>query len=204
MSTEIREWIEEIWEYCQEHWIVAAAAGAVLLILLVSAGLTLSAKREDRDGPDDEDVQPEAEDSEDADPDMDAELDMAPDTDAVPAQEPVPDSVPESVPGVMETIIKQVEEAGGISGQKVEAIELKIEKAQLTIRYAGGGQVQKDLAPVLGTEPAEEAEEKKETEPSENPKKSEAAPKKFGSENKDTTRSGRVYTEEELLKQIMD
>jgi len=199
MITDIREWMEEIWEYCQEHWIAAAAAGVVLLILLFSIGLTLTAKREDAD-PDEES----------------ADLEV-PDLPEEPESEPVdaePEAVEKAVPGVMEALMKQVEEASGAAGQKVESIELEIEKARLTIRYAGEGRTEETAAEPEAV-PAEEPEtaDRPDVEilPSEEIlqepeilKEEQRGMKKFSAENRNMARSGRVYTEEELLKQIKD
>ena len=94
----------------------------------------------------------------------------------------------------------------------MESIELKIEKAQLTIRYAGDAE--KTVAGNLFAEKISEketAEAEAETEAAaehEFEKKDFAEnsgrPKRFGFDNMNTARSGRVYTEEELLNQIRD
>ena len=197
MSTEVREWIAETWEYCQEHWIAAAAVGGVLLILLISAILIASAKSEDAEF----DSAPEPEGSE---PEKAEEGKAVTET-----VEPQTEPVPASARGMVENLLKSVEAASGAAGQKVESIELKIEGARLTIHYAGfpekvpvsevgtqpkDSSVSWDFAGETAAEPAAEILLKEESVP----------PKKFGQDNMNTARSGRVYTEEELLDQIRD
>lgn len=211
MNTDIREWIEEIWEYCQEHWIVALAAGVVLLVLLVSAVLILSAKR------DDEEEEFEFSANSGLPEEAAAPKVVLPENAPAPAETPAPASEPVAgAAGVVENLLKNVETASGAAGQKVETIELKIEKAQLTIRYAGGER-REETVEALEVEKVPEAEILREPE-AEPEKKAEiiredkeetqeeitAQPKKFGAENWNTARSGRVYTEEELFGQIID
>lgn len=211
MSTDIRKWIEEIWEYCQEHWIVALAIGIVLLILLVSAVLILSARRDD-----DEDEFWDDLDEEEYLEELPAKP-VLPEASCEPA-----DSLPErEVPavtagGVVENLLKNVESASGAAGQKVESIELKIEKAQLTIRYVDGirreetvEELEAESKPAPAEEEAAPAAEILQEKPKayiQEEKREEitAQPKKFGADNWNTARSGRVYTEEELYGQIID
>ena len=219
MSTDIRAWFEEIWEYCQEHWMMALAVGGVLLVLLVSAILILSARRED------EEALWEDEEEAAAEPET-AVREELPAKSAAPQvfPEPVVPEPAEGARGVVENLLKNVEEAGGAAGQKVESIQLKIEKAQLTIRYVGEGQVcervetvnlerrpEEDVKPEPECGPAAEVlqEDRKEMPAAEKTEKKEneefaAQPRKFGAENWNTARSGRVYTEEELYGQIID
>ena len=232
MSTEIREWLTEIWEYCQEHWITVAAAAAVVLVLLVSFFLVLAAKRDD----DRKDTEgPEAEtlaDKETPEPDEPSavtevvgdESENVP-TEAEPEQEPAaeepvdePEEAVETAAAVcaqsaVEELVKQVEAISGASGQKVESIELKIEKARLTIRYAGAPSVTENLTPEdCCKEEITEAQAVPDGEPVledpavlQKPDSGESVkPKKFGVENMNRARSGRVYTEEELLNQIRE
>ena len=208
MSTELREWFTEIWEYCQEHWVMAIAIGTVLLILLVSAILVRSAKSEDAGA----EEQPEVPDTPEADacgaePAEDhetADMELPPEDSPVKA---------EPVQGVVESLMKSVESASGAAGQKVESIELKIEKAQLTIRYAGGNTEAREVGfeEAVEAEKPEDEEAAAETAAAETPDQAEpedaeevVLPKRFGVENMNTARSGRVYTEEELLNQIRD
>ncbi len=240
MSTEIREWINEIWEYCQENWAIMAAGAAVVVVFLVSLFLVLSAKREDARyaamEAADLSEEPDLTREDNAEPVKDAERDEPVPEVILPAEpdvlteaaEPAADTsvqIPESpvvlptdrAAGVVEQLMKSVESASAASGQKVESIELKIEKARLTIRYAGAS----DVEPDFETEPAEtgaageicseEKEPGKESfavrvqEEAEEPAAEESMqPKKFGVENMNRARSGRVYTEEELLNQIRD
>ena len=228
MSTELREWVNEIWEYCQEHWTMTLAVGAVLLVLLVSFLLVLSAKREDAEVS----VLPEAESDMPEAPADEVGTVPSPEPDeAEPADESAQEDVPAcegvqpaltGAQGVMENLLRSVEAASGAAGQKVESIELKIEKAQLTIHYAGTAQNCQGVEEEL-RQPA--AAEQETTAPPEAQKSTEtqilpdiaamdslpemaepdhAAPKKFGTDNMNTARSGRVYTEEELLNQIRD
>lgn len=215
MNTDIREWIEEIWEYCQEHWIVALAAGVVLLILLVSAVLTLSARR------DDEDEEFELSAKSGLPEEAAAPKVVLPEKAPAPAETPAPASEPVTgAGGVVENLLKNVETASGAAGQKVESIELKIEKAQLTIRYAGGERREETVEALEAektpdTEVLQEPEVKTEAkaekkaeiireDKEETQEEITAHPKKFGAENWNTARSGRVYTEEELFGQIID
>ena len=112
---------------------------------------------------------------------------------------------------VVETLVKTMEAAACASGQKVESIELKIEKAQLTIHYAGEETEQKkSYEPKYSETDAASAD----VYPSDRTRLLEEAlmghtddkelPKRFGSDNMNTARSGRVYTEEELLNQIRE
>ena len=240
MSTEIREWLTEIWEYCQEHWITVAAAAAVVLVLLVSFFLVLAAKRDD-DREDDILEQENASPGESEQPEKPVERDELSETaetaaaeepsmPAEPAAEEIADVPAETEPeteenaetaaavcaqGVVEELVKQVEAVSGASGQKVESIELKIEKASLMIRYAGtpqtgipetedgcadGSHVKTEKCAVPDSElsSADLAVLQK-------PGSGESVkPKKFGVDNMNKARSGRVYTEEELLDQIRE
>lgn len=193
MSTELREWITETWEYCQEHWIAAAAVGAVLLLLLVSAILVRTA----RSGEPEDDV-----------------LQDVPAEPAVPepvVAEPEPVKLqeaaayPSAAQGMVENLLKSVEAASGAAGQKVEAIELKIEKAQLTIHYAGSSRTESvsEITAEKKDNAAEEDFAEKAEVPAAEPELS-GTMKKFGQDNMNRARSGRVYTEEELLDQIRD
>ncbi len=224
MSTEIREWINEIWEYCQEHWMVVAAGAAVVLILLVSFILVLAAKRDDNeevdvpetsDLPEDTDVPPaEPDRTQEASDDAPAEPNLIPEPEtASETALETPAGVPAGcAQGVVEQLMKSVEAASGASGQKVESIELKIEKARLTIRYAGAPEEEEQAEEMLQAEcgcggeilQAEDFAEKVEAETEAAEEKESVQPKKFGVENMNRARSGRVFTEEELLNQIRD
>ena len=58
---EFREWMEKVWEYCQEHWIGLIAAGLVVLILLLSAWLVRLARRDPQEEVALSELQPESE-----------------------------------------------------------------------------------------------------------------------------------------------
>ena len=267
MSTELREWMNEIWEYFQEHWVMALAVGAVLLILLVSALLVHSAKSGDEEAaspaelddlpaaePEPEvDAEPEPEVDAEPEPEVDAEPEPVDVTDAAeeeselkPVEKPVEEPVPvvTAAQGVIENLLKSVEAASGASGQNVESIELKIEKAQLTIRYVGDKKVTEtipseekpgvsgeksgdmDFSESVGfaesvdfagdADFADGADFAKKLELQDGSREpggdgepagedgERRPPKKFGIENTNMARSGRVYTEEELLNQIRD
>lgn len=224
MSTEMQDWINEIWEYCQEHWMIVAAVAAVVFILLVSFFLVLAAKR------DDDAAAEEADQPETAVPESEPELlpevpeDGGAETETLEA-EAFCEAEKETVSGCLSSgdsqgmvtqIMKCVEAAGSASGQKVEAIELEIEKAKLTIRYAGTqeevhfcGDVPAAAEPggTCGEEAAAEQDasaEKAEDAVQENAAGESVQKKKFGAANMNTARSGRVYTEEELWNQIRD
>lgn len=225
MSTDIREWINQIWEYCEEHWVVVLTAAVVFLLVLFSVGLARSAKREDQNAVPQEAESSSAGGDDDEEPDSDAESEFEagsePEAESEPGVQREADQEPlvcqDAAQDVMDSLVKSMEAAAGSSGQKVESIELKIEKAQLTIRYAGG------KTETAAAEPAEEPdnpppetaeEEATETNHTESPEEcagetdfameAVAVPKRFGIENMNTARSGRVYTEEELLNQIRD
>ena len=204
MDTEIREWINEIWAYCEEHWAAVLAGAAVLLVVLLSVVLVGTAKREDRRLSLTQEPAADAADTADSD---DGELP------ADAAAEPDEEVIQETARGMVESLVKSMESAAGASGQKVESIELKIEKAQLTIRYAGeGGEAVKTASeelPVSGDAGGTLAAEDAAAEPADESGKRDFAesagrPKRFGLDNMNTARSGRVYTEEELLNQIRD
>lgn len=201
MSTELREWITETWEYCQEHWIAAAAVGAVLLLLLISAILVRTAKSEEPENDILQDVPAEPAVPEPAASEQEEEPEEEPES--VKLQESA--VYPSAAQGVVENLLKSVEAASGAAGQKVEAIELKIEKAQLTIHYAGSSRT--ESVSEITAEKKETAAEEDFAEKAE-PPAAEPEPsgmiKKFGQDNMNRARSGRVYTEEELLDQIRD
>ena len=200
MDTEIREWFNDIWAYCEEHWAAVLAGAAVLLVVLLSAVLVGTAKREDRKSQLEQEPAADAADAADADDPADADADE-------------PEVIQETARGMVDSLVKSMESAAGASGQKVESIELKIEKAQLTIRYAGeGGEAAETVSEELpvsgdagGILPAEDAAEDAADESGEKDfAESAGRTKRFGLENMNTARSGRVYTEEELLNQIRD
>ena len=218
MDTEIREWFDEIWAYCEENWVAVLAFAGVALVLLLSVVLISAAKREDRKTLQEQNEQeigeeeilpgaePEPEAAEEPEQELEPELE-------VQVQEPdETGELQEAAMGMVDSLVKSVESAAGASGQKVESIELKIEKAQLTIRYAGDAEktVTEDLfAEKTSEKETAEAEEEitaaaeVETEKTDFAENS-GRPKRFGFDNMNTARSGRVYTEEELLNQIRD
>ena len=219
MDTEIREWFDEIWAYCEENWVAVLAFAGVALILLLSVVLVSAAKREDRKAlqeqdvpetgveevlPDKEEILEAAEETQDAEEEIETEVQV---------QEPAETGeLQEAAMGMVDSLVKSMESAAGSSGQKVESIELKIEKAQLTIRYAGDAE--KTVTENLFAEKTSEketAEAEAETEAAAEPEtekkdfaENSGRPKRFGFDNMNTARSGRVYTEEELLNQIRD
>lgn len=218
MDTEIREWFDEIWAYCEENWVAVLAFAGVALVLLLSVVLISAAKREDRKTLQEqneqeigeEEILPGAEPEPEAAEDPEQELEPEPE---VQVQEPdETGELQEAAMGMVDSLVKSVESAAGASGQKVESIELKIEKAQLTIRYAGDAEktVTEDLfAEKTSEKVTAEAEEEitvaaeVETEKTDFAENS-GRPKRFGFDNMNTARSGRIYTEEELLNQIRD
>ena len=218
MDTEIREWFDEIWAYCEENWVAVLAFAGVALVLLLSVVLISAAKREDRKTLQEqneqeigeEEILPGAEPEPEAAEEPEQELEPEPE---VQVQEPDETrELQEAAMGMVDSLVKSVESAAGASGQKVESIELKIEKAQLTIRYAGDAEktVTEDLfAEKTSEKETAEAEEEitaaaeVETEKTDFAENS-GRPKRFGFDNMNTARSGRVYTEEELLNQIRD
>ena len=208
MDTDIREWFDEIWAYCEENWVAVLAFAGVALVLLLSVVLISAAKREDRktlqeqneQETGEEEILPGAEPEPEAAEDPEQELEPEPE---VQVQEPdETGELQEAAMGMVDSLVKSVESAAGASGQKVESIELKIEKAQLTIRYAGDAEKtsEKETAEAdAGITAAAEVETEK-TDFAENS----GRPKRFGFDNMNMARSGRVYTEEELLNQIRD
>ena len=240
MNTElIREWINDIWAYCEENMTTVLAFAGIAFILLLSAGMILAAKREDRKYlrekeaaeaaaaetvPAQEEAEtPEAvlseEIPEEETPEVEtpAEELAAEETQSedIPAEEDFVEEAEtvccDAARDVVETLVKTMEAAACASGQKVESIELKIEKAQLTIHYAGEESEPKKARVVNSSE---EDVSPAEVYPSERTRMLEEAlmgcteekelPKRFGSDNMNTARSGRVYTEEELLNQIRE
>lgn len=220
MDTEIREWFNEVWAYCEENWVAVLASAAVALIVLLSVVLVCAAKREDRRHLQEQaaetgaaEILPEAEPETESEPEPEPVTEPAEEP-AEPAEEPAdqvedaaePDVIQESARGMVDSLVKSMESAAGASGQKVESIELKIEKAQLTIRYAGDAEktVMEELFSDTALEESVAAAEA-EMEPEEtNFAENIGRPKRFGFDNMNTARSGRVYTEEELLNQIRD
>lgn len=237
MDTEIREWIIMIWEYCQEHWAAAIAAAVVLLILVISFFLVCTAKRED--------AKAKAQAEELTEPKHEPETTIdepAAVTTAEQSIESVQQTASEQKPvqaaltdAVMKQLMRQVEEVSAASGQKVESIELNIEKARLTIRYAEEPAEESDDAKPqpkctlelhdadainsaeknghddgIGTQAGNGVETQAgiETQNGDSDgagqNEESVMPRKFGMENMNRTKSGRVYTEDELLSQIKD
>lgn len=269
MDTEIREWINMIWEYCQEHWAVVAAAAVVLLILVISFFLVCTARREDAKANVQSDEHENGEPADAAEqstelPTADenpqaAELSKVAEPSVetaatVHADEPQQQVATEQkttqaalTDTVMKQLMRQVEEVSAASGQKVESIELNIEKARLTIRYAEGSAEESDGAKPqpkcnfelqnsgvsgsgmngagarnsagardfaeksgngdgAGNRAGDGVETRAGDETGRGDEQTEESvmPKKFGMENMNRAKSGRVYTEDELLSQIKD
>ena len=220
MDTEIREWFDEICAYCEENWVAVLAFAGVALVLLLSVVLISAAKREDRktlqeqneQETGEEEILPgaEPEPEPEAAEEPEQELETEPE---VQVQEPAENGeLQKAAMGMVDSLVKSMESAAGASGQKVESIELKIEKAQLTIRYAGDAE--KTVTEDLFAEKTSEKETAEadagitaaaevETEKTDFAENS-GRPKRFGFDNMNMARSGRVYTEEELLNQIRD
>ena len=195
---EFREWMEKIWEYCQEHWIGLAAVGLVVLILLLSVWLIRLARRDQEE----ETALPETPPL----PEIQPDTENQPEAEEEAKADPSAASAPQ---GLVEHMLRSAEEAGSISGQKVESIELKIEKAQLTIHYAGGKK--KEILKETGETDFGEKEQQSvipeteaEAETAADAAEQENMPKKFGADNMNRARSGRVYTEEELREMIKE
>ena len=87
---EFREWMDKIWEYCQEHWIGLAAAGLVVLILLLSLWLVHLARRDQQDGVSEEKMQSESE------PEIQTEEETVPEEEPMTKEEPATKEEPES------------------------------------------------------------------------------------------------------------
>lgn len=272
---EFREWMEKIWEYCQEHWIGLAAAGLVVLILLLSAWLVHLARRDQQEEVSLKEIQPESapenqtEQEPEAEPDPENEPENESETE--PEDEPKPDGEPEAadepeetlceaasakdeayelldilksinariseernvkdtespaeaaevcekaeVPaeaaarGLVAQIIRGAEKAGETAGREVASINLEIEKARLIIRYTDENEKTARIPEVLLSEgETSDFEEnrqlvKPEAERTPDACEPQSTPKKFGSYNMNRTRSGRVYTEEELREKIKE
>lgn len=272
---EFREWMEKIWEYCQEHWIGLAAAGLVVLILLLSAWLVHLARRDQQEEVSLKEIQPESapenqtEQEPEAEPDPENEPENESETE--PEDEPKPDGEPEAadepeetlceaasakdeayelldilksinariseernvqdtkspaeaaevcekaeVPaeaaarGLVAQIIRGAEKAGETAGREVASINLEIEKARLIIRYTDENEKTARIPEVLLSEgETSDFEEnrqfvKPEAERTPDACEPQSTPKKFGSDNMNRTRSGRVYTEEELREKIKE
>lgn len=213
---EFREWMEKIWEYCQEHWIGLVAAGLVVLILLLSVWLVRLARRDQEEEaalpeiPSQPEIQPEAEIQPEFQQEVKKKPEVTSETEDEAETKSEEDTSPVSAPqGLVEHMLRSAQEAGSISGQKVESIELRIEKAQLTIHYAGSEK--KEILKESGE--TDFGEKEQQPVPLETEAKDETAagaaeqesmPKKFGSDNMNRARSGRVYTEEELREKIKE
>lgn len=234
MDTEIRELLEDIWAYCEENMVAVLAAAAVAVILLLSIVLICAAKREDRKALQEqaaaesggEEILPvqtaeaeaqaaaeeEMEAAEEAEAEEKAETEKETEAETEdPVDTPASEVLQEAAAGMVDSLVKSMESAAGASGQKVESIELKIEKAQLTIRYAGDDE--KTVTEKLSAETSEPdcaydaAEDMAAAEPEDvhtDFAEKTGRAKRFGLDNMNTARSGRVYTEEELLNQIRD
>ena len=128
------------------------------------------------------------------------------DTATEPEQVTEPDTPAASAArGLVEQIIQGAEKAAGAADREVTSIDLEIEKARLIIRY-GDKRVETFQKPEL-PEQTEEAEEvfcKETAGKTDFAQKEKEPPKKFGQDNTSTSRSGRVYTEEELRDQIKE
>lgn len=241
---------EGIWEYCRENWMLLVAAGLVIMILILSVWLIRLSRR---DSGEDEEAASEGETSVEvpsADEQSPAEIMSSSGTESLESfsepelekpSEPETEGRPEgtgpepemaAARGLVEHLIQNAEKTGGAASQKVESIELKIEKAQLTIHYADADdeKLKKEEFSEAGEgekgverKDAEEKDAEKkdagnvdfEGENAESAEKAEAeeaaqipleksAIRKFGPDNRNRTRSGRIFTEEELQEQIRE
>lgn len=265
---EFREWMEKIWDYCQEHWIGSIAAGLVVLIMLLSAWLVHLARRDQQEEEFQKEIQPESEpenqteQASEAEPDPENELETEPEAEPKPeaaekqeelwcTESPVNEeayeildilksindriseerstgneentaeeevSEKEETPaetaarGLVTQIILGAEKAGEAAGREVDSINLEIEKARLIIRYTDRKEeTQEHSEVILSEEKAFEPDVREnrrtaiqKTEIVPDLSEQQGIPKKFGLDNMNRARSGRVYTEEELREMIKE
>ncbi|MGN0719862.1 MAG: hypothetical protein ACI4LQ_08610 [Anaerovoracaceae bacterium] len=262
---EFREWMEKIWEYCQEHWIGLIAAGLVVLILLLSAWLVRLARRDPQEEVALSELQPESEPllQCEPEPEPEAETEPKPELESEPEdegkqEEPILEEISmkdetyelldvlksindriseersaehvestaetedvaekEAVPaetvarGLVTQIIRGAEKAGEAAGREVDSIHLEIEKARLVIRYTDRKEEIQEPSEVISSEEKVLNPDSKEnrqpveqeTEIAPDFSKQQGIPKKFGLDNMNRARSGRVYTEEELREMIKE
>lgn len=219
--------IEKVVDFCQERTDVLMIGGVALLILIVLISIVRSIVKSGDDKELDFDesiyfrelseakakkaIQDEVSDSK--------EKEYGSEPKEIPPAEKCKQNVifPEAL----------LEELSKVSSNNLQEVEIKIQSAELKIKYSGakldGGQALEEIKifqekPDTGTETSadsidEESAEKKpidekESQPELAPEEIEGmkveAPVKFGAGNYNISKSGKVFTEEELEKQIRD
>lgn len=217
----MKDFLNTIEDFCSENYIWLLAGAAVLLLLIIAAAIGASFKASRRDkggwseadnreyfleGEYDELLRRKAQEHQKAE-----ELDFFEDTEQTAEAESDCDEHEEH-----EEVYKPEDELEALSDQPV-CININIEHGQVKIGYDADGQISCRVQ--AGTEepaPADENEEsaEKSKEPEDDNSREiimekinliKGAPaRKFGPDNLNTGRSGRIYTEEELYRQIKE
>ncbi len=223
--------IDLIIEFCRDNLNILMIGGIALIVVVIVISI-LKGYDEDDDEYDDDDDEYDDDDFDDElddEPEYDepvAVVKITPVEDHAQEQVTAPILEPTEVP-----IIEPVEsgrqkgthhldeiigEIANIPSEGVKKLEIKIQGAELKITYSD---LREEIL-LCGTEDSEEPDEEQlegqtEVQPEESGEHEEANPAetsseqgktytKFGPGNNNVTKSGRVYTEEELEKQIKD
>lgn len=265
MLESLRQFYDKAADFCREQSEALMIGGAVLIVLVILIAVirSVSKKGKDDDYDFDEELymeqlrraaeknrkQPASfEDNRQSEEERRAEEKRAEEkiTEEKPAEEYLLDKERKSEHGPLQSCKKSVifpdeliEEIAKASSNDLQEVEIKIQSAELRIRYTGykGGdglkeevrhfaeneKSQESNVPAADNGNKDSADIKEETEkdkesqqdiekeilkekinPEEIPEEDIKRPGKFGPDNFNTARSGRVYTEEELEKQIRD
>ncbi|MCI8608303.1 MAG: hypothetical protein HFE73_01510 [Firmicutes bacterium] len=211
----MKEWFDGIWEFGQDHLTALIVAAVILAVLLISMLFARSARRE---------ALMELEDAEEGF----EEKDFAEEEGQASGQdqnfEKVEPSDKTQIPLVSEELQNMVHTMTNLPLQNLKSVELKIEKAQLTLCYDlasqegdSGSSNSKESAdettqmeilsePVSVdlTVPTDLKDMEMERFSDEDLSDKSKPVVKFGAENLNVTRSGREFTIEELYHQIKD
>ena len=199
----MKEWFDGIWEFGQDHLTALIVAAVILAVLLISMLFARSARRE---------ALMELEDAEEGFEEKDF------------AEEEGQPSDKTQIPLVSEELQNMVHTMTNLPLQNLKSVELKIEKAQLTLCYDlasqegdSGSSNSKESAdettqmeilsePVSVdlTVPTDLKDMEMERFSDEDLSDKSKPVVKFGAENLNVTRSGREFTIEELYHQIKD
>ncbi len=211
-------------EFCRERSDILMIAGAALVVLIILVAIFKSVSKKDDDD-EDFDFDEEA---------FQAEGKVQAESKALPENNTLTESKVLSEKKINETvkgdkIESLLEQIAGIPTKNLEEVEIKIQGAELKLKYAKNDSQTTDSSAPEFAASSSDAESKEELQATENTaehvehdeikkedgtcdaedKKNDDAGekiviKKFGPDNIDTSRSGRVFTEDELEEKIRD
>jgi len=194
---DLNELIEKVIDFCQERTDVLMIGGVALIIIIIIVSIIRSIVKRD--------------DEEDFDFDESEYVGNLTKSETKCDEEKPVEKCKQNVVFPEELI----EELSKVSAGNLQEVEIKIQSAELKFKYGGarteGEQAFEEIKffeekPVSEGVAATEAEsENPEEKTEENPKEvKNEAPVKFGAGNFNISKSGKVFTEEELEKQIRD